>query len=319
MHRIHTLEDSKPSREMQRRLNLMLKEVVKKEIIKWLDAGIILPISDSEWVSPVQVMPKKAGLTVAKNEHGEDVPMRMQSGWRVCIDYRKLNLATQKDHFPLPFLDQVLERLARQSYFYFLDGYSNYNQVTVHPDDQEKTTFTCPFSTFAFRRMPFGLCNAPGIFQRCMLSIFSDMIEDMMEVFMDNFLVYGSSFDDCLWKLEKVLIKCEETNFMLSWEKIHFMVRKGIILGHVVSERGIEVHKAKVETIAKLAPPSYVRSFLGHAGFYKRFIKDFSKISSPLCDLLAKDVTFVFLEECLDSFLRLKEALSSAPMLRAPN
>ncbi|CAN6483846.1 unnamed protein product [Victoria cruziana] len=164
MHRIHLEEGSRPSREFQRKLNPALKEVVKKEIIKWLDADIIYPISDSQWVSPIQMVPKKAGLTVVQNEHGNDVPTRVQTGWRVCIDYRKLNSATRKDHFPLPFLDQVVERLAGKSYFCFLDGYSGYNQVEVHPDDQEKTTFTCPFGTFAFRRMPFGLCNAPGTF-----------------------------------------------------------------------------------------------------------------------------------------------------------
>ncbi|CAN6447752.1 unnamed protein product [Victoria cruziana] len=299
-----------------------MKEVVKKEIIKWLDAGIIFPISDSEWVSPVQVVPKKAGLTVVQNEHGEKIPTRVQTWWRVCIDYRKLNAANRKDHFPLPFLDYVLDKLAGQSYYYFLGGYFGYNQVAVHPDDQEKTTFTCPFGTFAFRRMSFGLCNAPGTFQRCMLSIFSDMIEDTMEVFMDDFSIYRCSFDDCLQKLERILIRCEETNLVLSWEKSHFIVREGIILGHVISERGIEVDKAKIETKVKLAPPSCVRevrSFLGYAGFYRRLIKDFSKISRPLYDLLAKDVTFVFFEECHGSFLKLKEALSSVPILRVPD
>ncbi|CAN6453639.1 unnamed protein product [Victoria cruziana] len=309
-----------PSRKFQRKLNPALKEVVKKEIIKWLDTGIIYLILDSEWVSPIQMVPKKAGLTVVKNEHGQDVPTRVQTGWRVCIDYRKLNSATCKDHFPLPFLDQVLEKLAGKSYFCFLDGYSGYNQV--HPDDQEKTTFTCPFGTFAFRRMPFGLCNAPGTFQRCMLSIFSDMLDDTMEVFMDDFFIYGSSFDNCLRKLERVLIRCEETNLVLSWEKSHFMVKEGIVLGYIVSKRGIEVDKAKVETIAKLTPPSLVRevrSFLGHVGFYRRFIQDFSKISRPLCELLAKDITFVFSEDCMRSFENLKEALISAPILMAPD
>ncbi|CAN6482871.1 unnamed protein product [Victoria cruziana] len=170
--------------------------------------------------------------------------------------------------------------------------------------------------------MPFGLCNAPGTFQRCMLSIFSDMLDDTMEVFMDNFFIYGSSFDDCLRKLERVLIRCEETNLVLLWEKSHFMVREGIVLGHIISEIGIEVDKAKVKTIAKLAPPSSVRevrSFLGHAGFYRRFIQDFSKISRPLCELLAKDSTFVFSEDCQRSFERLKEALISAPILRVPD
>ncbi|CAN6459278.1 unnamed protein product [Victoria cruziana] len=154
-----------------------------------------------------------------------------------------------------------------------------------------------------------------------MLSIFSDMIEDTMEVFTDDFSVYGSSFDDCLQKLERVLIRCETTNLMLSWEKSYFMVREGIILRHV-SQRGIEVDKAKVETIAKLAPPTCVRevrSFLGHAGFCRRFINNFSKISRPLCDLLAKDSTFVFSKECMTSFIKLKEALSSVPILKAPD
>ena len=153
-----------------------MREVVKKEVVKWLDAGIIYPISDSQWISPTQVVPKKSGITVVENEKGESIPTRMTTSWRVCIDYRKLNAVTRKDHFPLPFIDQILEWLAGQSFFYFLDGYSGYNQVPVFPADQEKTTFTCPFGTFAFRRMPFGLCNAPATFQRCMLSIFSDML-----------------------------------------------------------------------------------------------------------------------------------------------
>ena len=138
-------------------------------------------------------MPKKSGLAVVQNEDNELVPQRVQTGWRVCIDYRKLNTATKKDHFPLPFIDQMLERLAGHSHYCFLDGYSGYNQIAIAPEDQEKTTFTCPFGTFAYRRMPFGLCNAPGTFQRCMTSIFSDMVEGLIEIFMDDFSVMGDS------------------------------------------------------------------------------------------------------------------------------
>ncbi|CAL8988247.1 unnamed protein product, partial [Prunus brigantina] len=138
-----------PKRDAQRRLNPNMKEVVRKEVMKLLDVGIIYPISDSKWVSPVQVVPKKSGITVVKNEANELVPTRVTKGWRVCIDYRKLNTSTSKDHFPLPFIDQMLERLAGHSHYCFLDGYSGYNQIAIAPEDQEKTTFTCPFGTFA--------------------------------------------------------------------------------------------------------------------------------------------------------------------------
>ncbi|XP_019267350.1 PREDICTED: uncharacterized protein LOC109244673 [Nicotiana attenuata] len=137
-----------------------MKEVVKKEMIKWFDAVIIFPISDSNWVSPVQCVPKKG---------------------------RKLNLATWKYHFPLPFVDQMLDRLVGRSHFCFLDGYSGYNQISIAPEDREKTLFTCPYGIYTFRRMLFGLCNAPTTFQRCMTAIFTDMVEEIMEVFMDDF------------------------------------------------------------------------------------------------------------------------------------
>jgi hypothetical protein len=202
-----------------------MQEVVRGEVIKLLDAGIIYPISDSKWVSSIHLVPKRATVTVVQNKEGELVPTRVQSGWRVCIDYRKLNTATRKDHFPLPFIDQMVERLAGHEYYCFLDGYSGYNQVPVDPEDQEKTTFTCPFGTFAYRRMPFGLCNAPATFQRCMISISSDMVERFLEVFMDDFSVFGSYFEECLHHLTLVLMRCKEKNLVLNWEKCHFMVQ----------------------------------------------------------------------------------------------
>jgi len=187
----------------------------------------------------------------------------------MCIDYRQLNAATKKDHFPLPFVDQMTERLASNNFFCFLDGYSGFFQIPIHPGDQSKTTFTCPQGVFAYRRMPFGLCNAPATFQRCMMGIFSDFIENIMEVFMDDFSVYGSDFDRCLANLDKVMQRCIDVNLVLNWEKCQFMVNEGIVLGHLISDKGIHVDKAKVQVIQQLPPPvnvKGVRSFLGHAG-----------------------------------------------------
>ena len=256
------------------------------------------------------------------NAENELVPTRVQTGWRVCIDYRKLNATTRKDHFPLPFIDQMLERLAGYAFYCFLDGYSGYNQIVIAPEDQEKTTFTCPFGTFAYRRMPFGLCNAPATFQRCMMSIFSDYVEKSIEVFMDDFSVFGASFDDCLHNLSLILKRCVETNLVLNWEKCHFMVKQGIVLGHIISEKGIEVDKSKIDLVRHLPSPTSVRevrSFLGHAGFYRRFIKDFSKVAQPLCRLLQKEVSFEFNEACEKAFNHLKDLLTTAPIITPPD
>ena len=203
-----------------------------------------------------------------------------------------------------------------------MDGYSGYNQIAIAPEDQEKMTFTCPYGTFAFKRMPFGLCNAPGTFQRCMMAIFSDMVERTIEIFMDDFSVMGNSFDNCLENLRTVLARCEETNLVLNWVKCHFMVQEGIVLGHRILARGIEVDRAKIEAIEKLPPPSSVkgiRSFLGHAGFYRRFIKDFSQIAKPLSNLLVQGIPFEFDSQCLHAFSVLKDKLISAPIVVAPD
>ncbi|XP_074297822.1 uncharacterized protein LOC141628603 [Silene latifolia] len=282
MHWILLEDDAKPVRQPQRRLNPPMMEVVKKEVLKLLQVGMIYPISDSKWVKPTQVVPKRSGVTIVENKDGELVPTRMQNGWRVCIDYRRLNAVTRKDHFPLPFIDQMLERLADKAYYCFLDGYSGYFQVAIAPEDQEKTTFSCPFGTFAYRRMPFGLCNAPFTFQRCMVIIFFEYVERFIEVFMDDFTLHGDSFDSCLHHLSLVLKRCIDTNLVSNFEKCHFMVEQGIVLGHVVSSKG----------------------------FYHRFIKDFSKTALPLCKLLQKETNFIFDKASKEAFNELKDYVS---------
>nr|GFA76813.1 reverse transcriptase domain-containing protein [Tanacetum cinerariifolium] len=234
-----------------------------RALIDVFEAGLIYPISDSPWVSPVHCVPKKGGFIVVENEDNKLIPTRLVTGWR----------------------------------------------------DREKTTFTCPYGTFAYRRMPFRLCNAPGTFQRCMIAIFHDMIEKTMEVFIDDFSVFGNSFQSCLSHLKRMLKRCEDTNICLNWEKSHFMVKEGIVIGH-------KVDKAKVDVITKLPHLTTVkgiRSFLGHAGFYRRFIKDFSKIARPMTRLLEKDTPFIFSQECVEAFQTLKRKLNEAPILIYPD
>jgi hypothetical protein len=169
-------------------------------------------------------MPKKIRITLVKNKNDGLIPTCISSGWRMCVDYRKLNLFTLKDHFSLPFKDQMLERLAGKSFYCFLDGYNGYNQIVINPEDQAKTIFTCPFGTYTYRRMPYGLCNAPATFQKCIMSIFSDYIERIIKVFMDDYTLYGDSFDKCLESLSLVLKRCIETNIVLKYEKCYLMV-----------------------------------------------------------------------------------------------
>ncbi|GJV37699.1 reverse transcriptase domain-containing protein [Tanacetum coccineum] len=239
-HKILLEDDYQPSVQHQRRVNPKIHDVIKKEVEKLLDAGLIYPISDSPWVSPVHCVPKKGGMTVVTNEENELVPTRLVTGWRVCIDYRKLNEATCKDHFPLPFMDQMLERLAGNEFYCFLDGFSGYFQIPIEPKDQEKTTFTCPYGTFATR-------------------------------YRRNAIRFGAMLP-------------ELSN----------------VLPHPTTVKGI-------------------RSFLGHAGFYRRFIKDFSKISRPMTHLLEKNTPFIFSEDCILAFQTLKKKLTEAPILIAPN
>nr|GEX74591.1 hypothetical protein [Tanacetum cinerariifolium] len=348
-HKIQMKDDFKPAVQHQRRVNLKIHEVSKKEVLKLLDAGLIYPISNSPW----------------------------------------LNDVTRKDHFPLPFMDRMLERLAGNEYYCFLDGFSGYFQIPIDLQDQEKTTFTCPYGTSAYRRMPFGLCNALCTFQRCMMAIFHDMIEKMMEVLMDDFSVFGNSFGTCLSNLDKMLKRCEDTNLCLNWKKSHFMVKEGIVVGHKISKNGIEVDKAKVDVISKLPHPNSgnefpllpeqmpifnsIRQFsprwgndpgkkarikppevklknlpphLEYASLEgddklpviiakdlsveekttlitvmksHKFIQDFSKIARLMNCLLEKDTPFLFSKECVEAFQTLKRKLTEAPILIAPD
>nr|GEY71848.1 reverse transcriptase domain-containing protein [Tanacetum cinerariifolium] len=276
---------------------LMLEAILNSDLAPSLpDHDVQKRTQGFSWVSPVHCVPKKGGFTVFKNEENELIPTRLVTEWRVCIDYRKLNEATRKDHFPLPFMDQMLVRLAGNEYYCFLDGFSGYFQIPIDPRGQKKTTFICPYGTFAYRRMPFGLCNASGTFQRCMLAIFHDMVEKMMEVFMDDFSVFGNSFETCLSRLDKMLQRCEDTKLCLNWEKSHFMVKEGIVPGHKISRNGIEVDKAKVDVITNLPYPTTVK------GAENLAVDHLSRLENPYENVLdPKEINETFSLETLST------------------
>jgi hypothetical protein len=219
-------------------MNTTLKDIVKEELQKLLQDNFIYPISNSKWVSPLVIVPKKNGK------------------WRICVDFRELNKATYRDYFSFPFIDQVLDTLFGKKYFSFLNGFSGYNQIQISQEDQDKTTFTCPWGTYAYRVLPFGLCNSPATFQRVVLAIFSDLTHDCVDVYMDDLTVCMDDFQQALDNLEKVLVRCKETNLSLSNKKSRIFLTKGIVLGHHISGIGIRVDPTKIDIISQIKIPS---------------------------------------------------------------
>jgi hypothetical protein len=278
IHHIYTKVEVTRVRKPQRRMNPTLKDIVKEEIQKLLNVIFIYPIFDSKWVSLLVVVPKKV---IGK--------------WIICAGFQKLNKATLKDYFPPPLIDQVLDTLLGKRYFSFLDGYSGYDQIFIAPEDHDKTIFTCPWVTYVYRVLPFGLCNAPATFQRAVFGIFVDLIHDCVEVYMVDFTIYGNTYQEALDNLEKVLIRCQEMNLSLSHEKCKMLLIEGVVLGNHVSSKGIKVDPAKIEVIAKVPTPNTqkeVRKFLLHAGYYRRFIENFTKIVAPMFGFITKYVNF---------------------------
>ncbi|OAE24676.1 hypothetical protein AXG93_4040s1030 [Marchantia polymorpha subsp. ruderalis] len=278
-HRIDLLDEAVPIRQRQYRLNPKYSLLVKEEIDKYLSAGIIYPVLSSEWVSPIVIVPKKLTGKI-----------------RVCQDFRKLNAATRKDHHPLPFTDAILDHVAGHECYSFLDGFSGYNQVSIREQDKDKTTFTTDWGTYAYHKMPFGLCNAPATFQRMMTNIFQEQLRKFLEIFIDDFCVFGKRSEH-LSHLKQTFDKCRESSLSLHPEKCFFFMTSGILLGHRVSSDGIAVDIEKVKVILELEPPTNLRelrAFLGHVGYYRRFIHMYAILAADLTKLLKKDEPYAW-------------------------
>ena len=295
--------DQPPIRQQVRRTPFALREEVNNMVQDMLERGIIRP-SRSPWASPIVLVKKKDGTT------------------RFCVDYRRLNAITKLDVFPLPRIDDTLDLLSKVQYFTTLDLASGYWQVEMDPEDLEKTAFITYSGLYEFNVMPFGLCNAPATFQRLMENVLAGLTCDCCMVYIDDILVTSKTFEDHLLHLGKVLDRLCKAGLRLKPTKCNFAQEKVDYLGHVVSKYGVEVDPRKVEAVRDFAQPHdliTLRSFLGLAAYYRRFIPNFSKVASPLHALTRKDTPFVWTPTCQNAFDELKQLLTKAPVLAFPD
>ena len=298
-HRIIVDKDTQPIHQAPYRVSPAQREIIQKQVTEMVEDGIIQP-SDSPWASPIILVRKKNGA------------------WRFCIDFRKLNSVTKKDVYPLPRIDDTLDLLSGSSYFSTLDLAQAFWQIELAPEDREKTAFITGEGLYEFRRMPFGLVNAPATMQRLINSVLKSERWKICLTYLDDIIVFSKTFSEQVERLETVLKALQKANLQLQKTKCKFAYKEVVFLGHLISEKGISPDPAKTDTIEKFPPPKnikQVRSFLGLASYYRRFIKNFSSIAHPLNELLKKDNAFCWTEKCQKAFQELKEKLITPPIL----
>ena len=281
---------------------------VDKQVKEMLDQEIIVP-SSSPWNFPIIVVPKKVDASGEKK-------------WRICIDFRKLNDITVGDSYPLPNIQEILDKLGRSRYFSALDCASGYWQIPISKEDQAKTAFSTTIGHFEFTRMPFGLKSAPATFQRLMNNILMGLIGFRCLVYLDDIIIFGETLEEHNERLKEIFQKLREHNMQLEPDKCEFLKTELQYLGHVVTAEGVAPDPKKVESIVRFPTPKTqkdVKSFLGLAGYYRRFISDFSKIAKPLNDLLKKNIEWSWTEKQENSFQELKSKLVKPPVLQFPD
>jgi len=307
-HEINTRTDAAPVNVRPYRLPEKHKQEVNRQIKEMLKSKIITP-SVSQWNAPLLVVPKKADASGNPK-------------LRVVIDFRKLNNVTIGDSFPLPNITEILDQLGSAKYFTTLDLASGYHQIPMAEPDKEKTAFSTPYGHYEFNRMPFGLKNAPATFQRLMNSVLTGMQGLKCLVYLDDIVIYGASLEDHNRRLEEVLQRLREHKLKLQPDKCEFLRKETVYLGHIISENGISPDPSKLEAIKNFPEPKRVKdiqSFIGLAGYYRKFIKNFSKIAKPLTKLTKKAEKFMWTTEQQNAFEELKEKLMTAPVLTYPD
>ena len=301
-HKIDT-GGAQPIKQSPYRVSQKQRAEIDNHIANMLDQEII-EVSSSPWSSPVVLVKKKDGST------------------RFCIDYRKLNTVTKKDSYPLPRIDDALDALSGSKYFSTLDLQSGYHQVLMHPDSKEKTAFISHAGLYQFRVLSFGLTNAPPQFQRLMARVLHGLEWKVCLIYIDDIIIFSRTFEEHLSRLSLVFDRLRQANLKLKPSKCHFAQSSVNFLGFVVSSKGILPDPDKISAVKSFPVPKSVkdvRSFLGLCNYYRRFVKDFAKIASPLNRLTRKDISFVWSPECETAFISLKDRLCSPPILSYPD
>ena len=291
-----------PIRQRMRRMPEQAQEKVEKELESMLKENVIEP-SDSPWASPIVLVTKKDGST------------------RFCVDFRKLNEITHKDAYPLPNIEDTFDSLAGSSYFSALDLASGFWQVEMSGQDKEKTAFTTRQGLYQFKVMPFGLCNAPATFERLIESIFRGMLWTRCLVYVDDIICYGKTFDQAYEALEEALKRLKGAGLKLKPRKCELFKKELLYLGFIVDGAGVRCDPEKIATVKDWEQPrnlTEVRSFLGFAGYHRRFIKEYAEVAKPLSVLARKDEPFRWHGEQQVAFEELKTALCEAPVLGHP-
>ena len=291
-----------PIKQAPRRIPYCYMPEVNKELAVLEQTGIISK-GESSWASPIVIVRKKTGEI------------------RICVDYRKLNAVTIKDAYPLPRVDDLLDALSGSAYFSSLDLASGYFNVEVAEEDKPKTAFCTPFNTYIYNRMPFGLSNAVAVFQRLMTAVLGGLIGHQACAYLDDVIIFSKTFEEHIARLQNVLQRFRETKLKIKLSKCSFCASSVQFLGHVVDKNGIRPDKTKISKIVAWPEPKgldEVRSFLGFANYYRRFVHNYAQISKPLARLMEKDAPFEWTDECSRSFKSLKLNLSTTPILAYP-
>lgn len=306
-HRIQTTDDI-PIYTKSYRYPFVHKEEVRRQISNMLEQGIIRP-SYSPWSSPVWIVPKK------KDASGKQK-------WRLVIDYRKLNEKTVSDRYPLPNITEILDKLGKSMYFTTLDLASGFHQIEMDPRDVKKTAFTVEGGHFEYVRMPFGLKNAPSTFQRVMDNVLQDLQGKICLVYLDDIIVFSTSLQEHGENIRKVFHKLREANLKVQLDKSEFLHKEIAFLGHIVTTDGVKPNPEKVRAIKEFPVPrtqKEIKGFLGLLGYYRKFIKDFAKLTKPLTECLKKGRKIDLNDRYIKAFQMCKNLLMNDPILQYPD